>query len=601
MDEVGTGNHGETKVSRRRLERIETILETLSKGPGREECSRNPNVVPHIEVVRQDFAIQTTLSGAVNLDVLSKTLYSLLPSREQAYSLCTTEKFIPRFFQQLLIRNYRTLSSTGETALTGADVAQLPPQSAHPVLIAQKLLLYARVMQYHHSASENPEWRVRASQMASAAIDLVTTKDALVTNAEGLECLMMEATYHINNCDLRRAFSAVRRAISTAQLIGVHLPVHCEYQRLDTSAPAFDPTYMWCRILYADRTLCLVLGLPQGSIDVSFAEPLATDGLGAEEILERTHCAIASRILERNERDASEEIATTYSIDASIQAATSIPSLPSLWWSTPSFLQISSQDDMFLASNRTISQILHYNLVNQTHLNFLFTLSTKSSHMAAYEYSRSASTTASREILHRYLALQGSSLLSNACDLVDFFALIAAITLLLLHLETHWSFSSQKPSALSHMRASDRAMILQAMPSMVKATPCNAPKILTELLAVEEEAYVLRSVGSGKIVKHDPDSRPYYEVQIPCFGSLRVSSVRICFKRAFEIEQLTSSVKMLPITECHSTEGDEIGNRTSAQEWVLSEFGTSFGVDAYDGAENAFLNGFQDFLDVTMP
>ena len=599
-DDVEARENGDAKVSRRRLERVEAMLETLSKSHQSKDAPGSLEDIPVFPSAPESPAVSTRLSGATDLSKLSEALHNLLPSKDQAYSLCATEKFLPCFFQQLLTRNYTALSANGEAPLTGAVVAQLPPQSAHPVLIAQKLLMYACLTQYHHSASRTPKWQAQASQMAAAAIDLVTTKDALVANAEGPECLMMEATWHVNNGDLRRAFTAVRRAMATAQLLGIHRPLHREYQRLDGSAPAFDPTYIWYRIVHADRIFCLILGLPQGSTDVSFAEPLATSGLGPEEVLERTHCAIAARILERNERDTDDTLATTQSIDAAIQAATSTVGLPSHWWSIPSFSQISSQREVFIATTRLVSQVLHYNLVNQTHLPYLFRSDTiNSSHTAAYEYSRAASTTASREILHRYLALQDSSLIAYSYHFVDFFALIAAITLILPHLEKHWSSSTQEPSVLSHMRASDRATILQAMRTMAKAPVCNAPKILTELLAVEEEAYALRSVGSGQILKHDPDSQPYLEVWIPYFGRLKVNSVKICFKRALEIEQLSSSVEKTASLECQPKESEVQVDGALVQDWSLDAFGMSLGVgtDVYGGAENGFLDSFQEFLD----
>ena len=44
---------------------------------------------------------------------------------------------------------------------------------------------------------------------------------------------------------------------------------------------------------------------------------------------------------------------------------------------------------------------------------------------------------ASREILSRYLALRSFNDITHSCRIIDFIALMAAITLLLAHLDDH--------------------------------------------------------------------------------------------------------------------------------------------------------------------
>jgi hypothetical protein len=601
-DEMELREQGDVRISRTRLERVEAMLEDLTKEMKSKSRSKGGDEISDQDNTCEDAVLPKVLPPPVDLTTISTTLYSLLPSKEQAYSLCSSKNFIPCFFQQLLTRDYLFLSVSDSAPLTGTDVAQLPPPTAHPVLIAQKLLMYACLTQYHPETSHASHWAAEATRMATAAIDLVTTKDTLMLNAEGPECLMMEATWHVNNGDLRRALGAVRRAMLTAQLLGLHRPLHREYSRLDSTAPTFDPAYIWYRVVYADRLFCLILGLPQGSTDVSFTLSSATKDLSAEELLERTHCTIASHILSRNESSLSDDLTTTQAIDASILAATTLP-LPPAWWSIPSFSHLTSHRDIFLATTRLVSQILHFNLLNQTHLPclFKFSLPNDESLATAYAYSRSASTTATREILHRYIALQDSSLATHACNVVDFFALIAAITLLLLHLDDHWSSTCTSPdqqsSVLAHTRASDRDIIVRAKRFLTKPPVCNAPKILTALLAVEEEAYALRSVGDGRIVKWNEDERPYFEMRIPYFGSLRVNARKVCFERGVEIEELSSEMKRLDGEEKRDDKRGE--NRPVGEDLEVGGIDVGVGgmADAYGGVENAFLNSFEDFWD----
>jgi hypothetical protein len=145
---------------------------------------------------------------------ISETLYSLLPSQEEYRRVCSSSKFMPCFFQQMLTRDWKMMSASPElTVLTSSHVARLPPPHVHPILLAQKMLMLACLAQFISQELSNDGWQRQTEHMASAAIDVVA-KEELCRNAEGLECLMLEATYHANNGNMRRASSAVRKAMS---------------------------------------------------------------------------------------------------------------------------------------------------------------------------------------------------------------------------------------------------------------------------------------------------------------------------------------------------------------------------------------------------
>ena len=606
-----TLERGSAKESDRRLERIEAMLEDYVKAQQSQNVSEAPSASMGMSQVTTGVSSKDSINapyreslGPIQISVSQglsttswETLHSLLPSREKSRRLCASKSFLPCFFQQALTRNYTALSISSYAPLTSARVAELPAQSAHPVLIAQKLLMLACLAQRSPGYRESMEWKARAEQMAAAAIDSVTTKDNLVRNAEGLECLMLEATYYANMGDLRRAFGAVRRAMAIAYLLGIHRPLHQKVDRLDDRAPKFDPSYMWYRIVYADRLFCLILGLPQGSTDITFASSTVAESCEGEEALERAHCVIASRILVRNESE-SDTLGLTQSIDASIHAACS--SLPPSWWLIPAFTRLDSARDRFLATTRLFNQVLHFNLINQTYLPYLLKTKPLGPDAAISEYSKTACATASREILHRYLALQNSDFIVNAYYFVDFFALIAAITLLLLHLERHWQTAEgNQPGVLSHIRSSDRAMVEEAAVLMSKPPVGKAPRILEQLLTVEEEAFGSRSVASGQIMKDDANDRPYFELKIPYYGELRVNSVRICFTRALDIEDLSSGIETLPPSEDNAVDEVKGSDEASFQDWITMDLHNGFDEGAYGGLENAFFDSFQGFLNTS--
>ena len=413
-------------------------------------------------------------------------------------------------------------------------MAELPTASVHPVLLAQKMLMFVCLAQFVSQEKDFNKWTDRTEHMAAAAIDVIA-KEELCHNAEGLECLMLEATYHANNGSMRRAFASVRRAMAIGQLLGIHRGDQVSIVRLDKTNSTFDPKYMWSRIVSTDRIFSLVLALPQGYSSAQNIQVVTEiSGHDPEEQLERQHSEIASWILDRNERGFDDGLATQ-TIDQSLESAASL--LPSSWWLPLNLPDISSRREMFLSTHRLVHQIFHFNLINQTHLPYIHYPG------VLYTYNKLTCATAGREILQRYLIIQGSSVVVHTFHVVEFFSLIAAMTLTLVHLERHWQDNSQELSVLAHTRSGDRAMVEQTITHMARLPTCKGPQILRHLLQIEEEAFQSRSVGAGTIIKGYADQDPFFEFKIPYFGQLRLNSAKICFKREAGIDDISLGVK----------------------------------------------------------
>lgn len=575
------------------------MLEAILKHQSHDISDVPTNDGSHLDAI--ELPIPTTPSNAaISLyptstlnATLSQTLHSLLPSSEESEQICASTCFVPCFFQQMLSRNYMALSASDCFVLTGAQVAMLPAPNSHPIVIAQKMLMLACISQYNSehvksASTKFADWKTKMGQLAGSAIELVTTKDDLVRNAEGLECLMLEATYHANNGQIGQAFSTVRRAMAVAQLLGIHRSIHQTVHQVDPVAPRFNPSYMWYRIVYVDRLLCLILGLPQGSTDITCVDLADISDLTPEERLEREHCVISSRILERNEQKP-EPQGITQSIDSSLLKAAS--SLPSSWWLVPPVSRLRGARDKFLSTTRLVNQLFHFNLLNQTHLPYLLKNET------IYYYSKTICTTASREILHRYLALKDSGFVAHAYNFVDFFAWIAAITLLLAHLHEQWCHHVG-PTVLLHMRSSDRAVIEQAMNHLESPWTCTGPNILEQLFAVEEEAHTSRSVGSGNIVKDNPDHEPFFELKIPYYGKLRVNSVDICLQRSSDIEGVEKRIVRPLTSDSPIYINQHLSDDMLFRDCISSELEEIHGSgEAYNGPGMAFFNSFEGFME----
>ncbi|PGG99383.1 hypothetical protein GX51_06316 [Blastomyces parvus] len=465
---------------------------------------------------------------------LSRFLHESLPSREDTESICKASRHSSILSHELLTTPYSALFQTG--LKTPDSFLMIPEPNVHPVLIARHLLQLAIFLQHLDpdlykeikGLSEPP--RAIMERLVNTAISHVTTNDELLGSIESLECIMLESLYQVNIGNLRRSWIAGRRAMSAAQLMGLHRSdSQTQFKVLDPETK-YTPQLMWLRIIILDRHISLLLGIPQGCIDRSMASEahLADDyPMGR---LERLHCVIMSRILERNDsKFSSHELAVTRAIDLELQKAAR--SLPSKWWLPPK-LDIASADlqTLFWDTRRLVAQICHYNLLNQLHLPYMLRASSAES---KYEYSRITSVNASREVLSRYIPLRSFNRIAYSCRTVDFLALMAAMTLLLAHMDSHRYGAD---NLLANQYVGDRGMIEQVQENMHEISRLNSDALsaqssdlLKALLAIGVEdgdgRVSVKEAGSEETAQQDGTSleEGVVRVHIPYFGIIQIA------------------------------------------------------------------------------
>jgi Fungal Zn(2)-Cys(6) binuclear cluster domain len=466
---------------------------------------------------------------------LSRFLHDSLPSREDMETICTASRHPSVLAHEIMTMPYTTFHQNG--IATPETLLEMPEPNVHPVLISRHMLLLATFLQHLHpdlhkeikGLSESP--RAIMERLVDLAVSLVTTEDELLGSVEGLECVMIESMYQANIGNLRRSWVSGRRAMSIAQLMGLNRSEsQAQYKVLDPKA-TYHPHHMWFRIVFLDRYLCLMLGVSQGCLDRS----MASDAMLANDTpmgrLERIHCVIASRILERNEaHPSSHDTALTRDLDVELQRAAR--SLPSKWWLAPN-LEITSTDSeaLFWSTRRLFAQVLHYNLLNQLHLPYMLR---SSSAEHKYEYSRITCVNASREMLSRFITLRRFNRIACSCRTVDFLALMAAMTLLLAHLDSHLS---EAENLLAHQYHSDRAMIEQVQENMEEVNRLNldalsaqSADLLRRLLNIEVETagcsprrarrVSVQETGSEAALP-DQNDDGIVSVHIPYFGIIK--------------------------------------------------------------------------------
>lgn len=481
-----------------------------------------------------------------NVDNLSRTLLAAWPSHHNLDLILRISVGVSVLFHGVICQSYSRLFS-GQLA-SPRSMLQPPSRGTHPVLIARKLLLLASLLQgippcsVSELAGLSSNYLDIMSRVFNTATRLVTSNDELTTSLEGIECIMIESMYLNNAGSLRRAWLINRRAMTTAQMMGLHTGTCSPRMFLENKTrDRINPNYMWFRLVVSDRYLSLMLGLPQGSLENIFANLEAPDSCAAVERLERMESAAASLILQRNSAERT-DLAATHKIDKMLQEAAAL--MPPQWWlMTPDLTSIAGSDaKAFEESVRLTNQFAYHHLLVQLHLPYMMlTSSTESS----YDYSKMTAAGASRTIISQYVSFRNSFLATAYCRGIDFIAFIASTTLCLAHIEARRQSRADTGKGVSvfqslqHQRLNDRGLLertLEAMETMAQnhndVVAKKASSILRPLLAIEDNSFsggCYHVCASSEADKQDSqcigDTTEIFHalhIQIPYFGTIQI-------------------------------------------------------------------------------
>ncbi|CAH0051839.1 unnamed protein product [Clonostachys solani] len=426
---------------------------------------------------------------------------------------------------------------TYEALATPVAVPALPGPHSHPVSLARILFLFAITLQTPYSEklrSLSEPQNTLMSRFVTTATTWVTTREEMSGTIDYLYCVMLEGVYEVNCGNLRRAWAVYRRAMAAAQLMGLHRSPTPSPKRIDPALDA-DPKFMWFRIIYMDRYLSLLLGLPQGTPDTSIG---ASSVLSREPPLgrfERSLTVIASRVLERNEGEfSSDGIATTHAIDAELLMVSK--SMPGSFWRPVNFLNLTpASPDTLLETLRLSAQVYYYALLIQLHLPHMMRIGDNNQHE---ENSKFTCMNAGREIVTRFIAHRTFNPMSSCSRPVDFFALLAAMTLLLAHIDAH--HGSEANHFLAHQRLGDLSMLNQALERMDILSNANNDavsgknaRLIRRLLAIEADAaegvdYATSSVNGDDDAddidrQDDQTGGEALHLRIPYIGIVRIA------------------------------------------------------------------------------
>ncbi|KAG9912466.1 hypothetical protein KCU94_g35, partial [Aureobasidium melanogenum] len=261
-----------------------------------------------------------------------------------------------------------TLHRKPETYIVKPNL--LSPES-DPVLLAKQMLLFATALRYispteqicglskhHHQIME---------ELAGTAIKLVTTNESLLGSLECLESIILEAFYHTDSGDIRKAWITMRRAVMAAQLLGLHRRGHCRYKVID-DRNVVDPETIWSSIVYMERVVSLLSGLPTSTDNIILIRKGAADNTSNDCGLLTDLGNVAGKILERNQIELPQlALDITKNIDDELLRISTNLS-PAFWRPTGFSGLAQDSSHAFDEIRRVFDHSSYYTLVIQLHM-----------------------------------------------------------------------------------------------------------------------------------------------------------------------------------------------------------------------------------------
>ncbi|CRG82715.1 hypothetical protein PISL3812_00059 [Talaromyces islandicus] len=478
---------------------------------------------------------------------LSAYLHSLLPSQLVTMAILKQCNFFRLPFH-LMRHRHEKLRSLRPTTERLGQVSKPPPPTAPPTLFAHRLIQIAICLQ-QLGKIESQQLQSRLNGSADDAarrfVDLasrhVTSHDELMESLEGLETLMLEASFYINIGKPRAAWLTIRRALGIAEIIKLHNMSKTIGSRAD---------HVWFRLHSSDRFVSFMVSLPYNSSDNSFADENLLSGKTPAERLERFHTALLGRIIIRNvymqrynailtvSRNNYNDYTETQLIDYELKQLAK--SVPPRWWVAPTLNSSTLDTDIMHNSAILHAQTQQFYLLVLLHQPYLLRRSyshSAGSHSAIYRtssvdftYSKLAALSASREMLQRFVVFRAFHH-GPAYRGVDHKAFTSAVTLLLAHLDGHRLGSA---NALEIHRPQDLGIIYSVIDLFNKDEPGGKKfaGTLEQLVDVEADA------ASGSIYYfawsengNDTTQNGGLNLEVPYFGTLSVFKSSTTFRQ----------------------------------------------------------------------
>lgn len=409
-------------------------------------------------------------------------------------------------------------------AVSPRDVLRRPPPFAHPVIIAKCLLRFALCLSHMPPAFDYTQLDARkpvaemGSEIVSTVGALVCLDDELISCAEGLDVLSLHMMCQISVGNLRKAWIALRRALSLGDLMGANTP--SRLAALPYCDPSSDPAkrplpaVVWFRINDFERYLSLLLGLPTASRDEAFRTMELSTVLSPIEKLAVAHGRVTGRIIERN-LSRMDDYMMTLDIDCELKRMAE--EMPAAWWAPPGDgvdAESATDEELMRQTGALIPQTRHYSLVIMLHLPFIM----RSAIEPRFAHSKASCRAASREVLSRYVRFRSLYGKRMSCRHMDYYSLVASMTLVLGYVDAR----SGEPGDLEQ-RLRDRGLVDVARGKMAEQARSTGDKMTGEAAEVVGQLMPIIDRGVGSCAEAREAMRKGLRLRIPYLGTVSIA------------------------------------------------------------------------------
>ncbi|RWA10800.1 hypothetical protein EKO27_g4310 [Xylaria grammica] len=395
-------------------------------------------------------------------------------------------------------------------------------------------------------------------------------------DALGAALDVIESQYYNYMGNIRRAWIVLRRAIAMAQILGLdRQSKSLAYNANTVEARATSRNEgIWFLLVHFDQYVSLMLGISPSLPGNSQIAQGFLERHTPSERMGRLHCMAAGRILQRN-RINIYDIVETREIDNILQKAAAC--MPAQWWLSPDWSTDCGGEGFIRVIERLMVHFAHYNILLQLHLPYML----QSLAGQRFYYSITAVINCSCEILARFTIFRDRHPTVSYCRGLDFFTFIASAALCLLHI--YASYESQVAGRcesigisdlLAHQRYSNRGLLERAFQHIENIAQVESDDKLTldilpafrKLLAIEEKAYegarynIHLPPNAGKLKRSrgmaNNDDTLYLDV--PFCGTIRVERANASINPSTEVsgsEQTTQMTHILMGSFPSSLEG----------------------------------------------
>ena len=252
---------------------------------------------------------------------------------------------------------------------------------------------------------------------------LIISDNEYAVSVEGIELIILQAKIYDNLCQPRNGWLLFRRAISFAQLMGLHPNRKLLADGSSTSMQRRER--LWWLLFEVDRYMSLLLGLPYGMADNQIINDASEDHTSPTVVYRRRLAVIIGYVINRNQVSTCPSLSTTLETDQ--QLDDSAKAMPHDWWDVSS-ARLAGNINVEESFERLATQVWYYQIKAFLHLPFMLQSATN----RRFEYSRLACLDASRDLVKLYHALRvrdGGAFFM--CKIFDFQGFTAAILLLL--------------------------------------------------------------------------------------------------------------------------------------------------------------------------